>query len=786
MPTRTSAVNILIDSLLPDDLKDPFRVYDKKGLDQLMTEVAKKYPEQYPRLAKQIGDIGRMQAYRRGETFTLEDFKPVIDRSLDYTELEAEEEVLRQRISDPDELRSALAELYGRFSDRITKKTNQAALARRNNIALTVLTGARGKEPQLRDLVSTPGFYPDASGGVVPWFIRKSFAEGMRPADYLAGTYAARAAVTESKRATAQGGFLAKTLSRAAATFTVSSPDCGTTNGVDLTLDEPDIRGRVLQRDTAGFPTGTVIDRKVMAALKAKKLDRVIVRSPMTCGAENGICSRCYGVKSEGRFPKVGEHIGITAATAFGEPLTQAALCLAAGTEVRMADSSIKKIEEIQAGEWVMGADKNGNTFPVEVTALHDQGLQDCRRYGFAVGSTTEMLYLTATPEHKMLVHKKTTSPHNFRKYQGAYGYGGPDNDRAIVLPVGHPSKNIAAVLSVSCSVGGVSEPLAIRKTDESAGRIHCYDITVNHEDHLFVLANGLIVSNSMKHVVSGKGGKKEFSGLNYIQQFVESPEEFKDRSVVAKKEGRVERIEPAPQGGNYVYVAGERHYVPLDRSVEVSIGDELEAGDSITDGLVDVEDILQYKGLGEARKYWVDRLSEMAKASSAAMDRRHFEVLARANVDHIQLDDPVEEGFLPDDVTRYSQFMQKRQINKPPKEYRLKDSVGKWLEQPALHHTVGTKITPKIAKHLEENGFEKVFVSEEEPSFRPQFVRLQQVAATSDDWLASLGGSYLGNQLQQGITRAQDTNIESNIHPVPRLAVGVDYGKDIERTGKF
>lgn len=611
-----SALNVLIDALLPATLQNSDRIYDKKGVDELMTQVAKERPELYPVLAKQLGDIGRKQAYRRGETFLLEDFAPTFDRDPLYAELDAKEALLRKSVSDPDELRSALGDLYSEYSERIAKETNRAALGKRNNIALSVLTGARGKEGQLRDMISTPGFYSDARGGVVPWFVRRSFSEGVRPADFLAGTYSAREAVVGSKRATAKGGFMAKTLSRAAATHVVSQNDCGTTNGIDLPLTEPDLRGRVLQRAVGDFPAGTVLDRKTLASLKNKGTEEVIVRSPLTCGAEHGLCSKCFGVKAEGRFPKIGEHVGITAATSLGEPLTQAAL--------------------------------------------------------------------------------------------------------------------------------------------------------------------------SLKHLTSGKGKAKEFSGLDYLQQFMDSPEEYKDRAIVTTTNGVVDRVQPAPQGGNYVIVSGKEHYVPLSREITVEPGQALEAGDQITDGLLDVEDVVNYKGLGAARRYWADRVSEMAKASNAGMDRRLFEVLARANVDHVDLDDPLEDGYLPDDRTRYSSYVHRRQPAADAMEVPAHAAVGKWLEQPVLHHTIGTKVTPKIADTLAAKGFGKLFVSEQAPAFRPAFVRVQQVASTDDDWLASLGGSYLGSQLQQGIMRAQDTNIEENVHPVPRLAVGVGYAKDIETTGKF
>lgn len=618
MPKRMSAVNLVVDELLPAEFRDPARIYDQKGMSDLLTEVAKSRPDVYPKLAKLLGDIGRKQAWRRGETFRMTDFLPVTDRKALYDALDAEEEALDAAGLEGKAKDDALLDLYARYSALLQKETNDAALAGRNNIAVTVLTGARGKEGQLRDLIASPGFYTDADGRPVPGFIRRSFAEGLRPSDFLAGTFGARSAVTDSKRATAQGGYLSKLLARSSQTYNVSEQDCGTSNGIDLPVDEPDLRGRVLQKAAGGLPAGTVLDRKALAKLKANSKDgaKVLVRSALSCGAEHGVCSKCYGLTAGGRFPKVGEHVGVTAATALGEPIAQ----------------------------------------------------------------------------------------------------------------------------------GGLS----------------------------------------MKHIVSGKGKGSEYSGTDVIMQFVESPEEFRNRTVVADSDGMIEAVEPAPQGGSYITLNGKRHYVPEGREIFVKPGQAVEAGDELTDGLKDPEDVMTYEGLGQARRYWADRLSEIAKASNAGMDRRNFEVLASAIVDHVELDDPVEEGFLPDDTVRYSRFLGRRTVPKQVLSSSPRQAVGSWLEQPALHYTVGTKITRKMADRLGEAGIDEVFHTEQEPGFRPKFVRLQQVPMTDDDWLASLGGSYLGTQLQQGITRAQDTNVEENIHPVPRLAVGVGYGEKLETTGKY
>lgn len=612
---KTTVVNLMLDRMLPEELRDPQRVLNKEGVEELMLRLAKDYPDKYAPVAEFLSETGAELSFTRGETFRLEDFKAPDSRQKVFQDLERAEQELISKGLEGEEKNQARLRLYSDFSERLSKETNQEALSKGNNIALTVLSGARGKKPQLRDLLSSPGFYQDYHGAPIPWFIRRSFSEGLSPADFLAGTYAGRSAVTESKKAVAKGGFLAKTLSRVNYSNLVAKEDCGTTNGIDLSAEDKDIRGRVLQRPSAGYPAGTIITRDVYRELK-KKGGNVIVRSPSTCESEHGMCAKCYGVTSEGRMPRIGEHFGATASQALGEPLAQSAL--------------------------------------------------------------------------------------------------------------------------------------------------------------------------SMKHVTSGSGAGEEYSGLDYLYQFTESPEEFKNRTVVSPVEGVVESVREAPQGGQYLSLGGAEVYIPPDRKVMVEAGQELEAGDPLTDGLMDPEDVIKYKGLGAGRRYYAEKLRDIAEASGAGMDRRNFEVLARTAVDHIRLEDPISEGYLPDDVVSFNQYLHKRPIPEDTRDLDLGAAKGKYLQQNALHFTPGTKITNSVADRLKESGFGKVSVSDREPGFEPQMMRLQAAASFSDDWLGRMGSSYLTRNFEDSKTRALDTNIESNYHPVPRMAVGVNFGDKVDVTGKF
>ena len=103
----------------------------------------------------------------------------------------------------------------------------------------------------------------------------------------------------------------------------VTEPDCRTEAGIPVDAQDPDNAGAVLARSAGGVPAGTIIDAEVMRKLGDAK---ILVRSPMTCNAINGVCAHCAGIRERGTFPEVGDNIGITAAQAIGEKVSQGTL----------------------------------------------------------------------------------------------------------------------------------------------------------------------------------------------------------------------------------------------------------------------------------------------------------------------------------------------------------------------------------------------------------------------------------------------------------------------------
>jgi len=255
----------------------------------------------------------------------------------------------------------------------------------------------------------------------------------------------------------------------------------------------------------------------------------------------------------------------------------------------------------------------------------------------------------------------------------------------------------------------------------------------------------------------------------------------------VAEEDGSVTAIEKAPQGGFYVSVGNNKQYVPPGLEVTVQQGDKVEAGDQLSDGLIDPEDVVRLQGLGAGRKYYADRLHQILEDSGSGTDKRNVEIMARGALDHVVIEDPDGlGGYLPDDVASYSRFSKNFTPPENTQRMKPKHALGQFLQSPALHYTIGTRISPKVMKHLESKGLD-VDASPDAPMFRPELMRLRTATHNADrSWIAAQAGSYLKGNLQDQAIRGTDENIESNTHFVPRLSIGTDFAKDVRTTGKF
>ncbi len=611
----TTIGQVLVNDALPPRFRDYGRVMDSNGIEQVLQQVAREAPEEYAAVTKRLMDIGNSAAFDTGTTIRMSDLRPAYDKRPLLQALDIAEEKIRSDKTLTDAQKSEMIEkLYDKANSRIMEETYNAELARKNQLALQVASKARGNKVQLAAFISTPGTYSDPSGKMVPMFIRHSFAEGLTPAEYWAGSFGARNGVVSTKTATAKGGAFGKLLSASAIAQVITEEDCGTESGLPVKVDDDDNIGAVLAKPAGGYDAGTVITKQVLSDLrKDKRHDEIVVRSPTTCGCKSGICSKCAGIRETGGFPPIGYNLGTNAASAFAERITQGAL--------------------------------------------------------------------------------------------------------------------------------------------------------------------------NVKHSGKKTVGKGSYQGFEMITSLAKVPKVFPDRATLSTVDGTVSKIEDAPQGGKYVFVTeqnGEekRHYVAPGYDIDVKVGDEMEAGDQISDGVIDPSELVKYKGIGEARKYWASRFTKAMRDSGMPANRRNAEVLARTIMNTVKLENEDEAGEgLPGDVLTYTAWStgykpRKSSTFAPP----TVASIGKYLEQPVLHYTIGTRITPSVIKTMKKFKVDRMMVNDTRPEVEPFMERIEDSNAEKKDWMARLGTTYLKSRLMEDVARGAESHLHST-EPYPGIAKGVEFG---------
>jgi DNA-directed RNA polymerase subunit beta' len=270
-------------------------------------------------------------------------------------------------------------------------------------------------------------------------------------------------------------------------------------------------------------------------------------------------------------------------------------------------------------------------------------------------------------------------------------------------------------------------------------------------------------------------GQRQNLTGFARINQLIQVPKTFKGGAAHATIDGIVQSVEPAPAGGHFISVNGTKHYVAKGFEPTVKRGDTVEAGDVLSDGEPSPALITQYKGVGEGRKYFVDIFQKAMRDSGLKSHRRNVELLARGLINHVRMSE--EYGnYAPDDVVPYSTLERNYEPRPGFRSVTPSEAVGKYLERPYLHYSIGTKIRPSMLANMREFGIRNVDVHDDPPPFEPEMIRGMSNLQHDPDWMVRLFGSGLKSSLTKAVHRGA-TSDESGTSFVPSRARAVDFG---------
>lgn len=272
------------------------------------------------------------------------------------------------------------------------------------------------------------------------------------------------------------------------------------------------------------------------------------------------------------------------------------------------------------------------------------------------------------------------------------------------------------------------------------------------------------------------KGASPKLEGIAGIRQLLEVPQSFINKAPLAEQAGVVTKIVAAPHGGTHVYIDNVQHYAGPNLKILVSTGHKVEAGDVLSEGIPKPDELIKHKGFGAGRQYLVDVLHDIYRGQGIDVDKRHLELVARADLNHVKVLEHSDDhhDLVKGEVIPYTTYRDSAAGR--GKLLPIGQAEGTVLGKEVLHFTVGTPLTASVLTTLKGHGIKEVTAITSLPRVEFLMRPMARNPLLHPDWMARLAHRYLKDSLLQG-ARTGGVSDRHSSHPVPAYAYGAEFG---------
>jgi len=648
-------------------------------------------------LLDRMKDLGFRESTRSGLSFGTDDLKTPTTK--DAIIADAEKEVQRNTklyhrgvITDQERYNKVL-DAWTHARERITGEMMEALRAStravegyHNPIFLMAESGARGGVEQIRQLAGMRGLMAKPSGKIIETPIKANFREGLSVLEYFSSTHGARKGLADTALKTADSGYLTRKLADVAQNVVITIEDCGTSQGitkgviykgekVEVSLAQS-IRGRVSRVNIVDPITDEVIvrDSEMISLAAARKLEdmqieKIQVRSPMTCEAPLGVCRRCYGMDlATGQMVEIGMAVGIIAAQSIGEPGTQLTMRTfhiggVATRAVEEKDIKSKREGRVKFVSLSTVVNDEGKTIALsrngEIQILDVKG-RELEKFDIPDGAVITVEDGQQISRGQMLCE---WDPHNIPILAELGGKVRFDDIkegetmRVEADPSGHVRRTIIE------HKGDLHPQIIIEDAD---GKTLDYKYiperaTIEVEDGQVITA-GTLLAKTPREV----GGTQDITGgLPRVTELFEARRP-KEPAVIAEIDGRVEILEEKRRGKRTIVVRNEsgierEHLVPHGKYLRVHGSDRVRAGDPLVEGPLVPHDILRISGEEVVQRYLLREIQNVYRSQRVEIDDKHLEIIIAQMLRKVRVDSLGDTGLLPGSVIDKFEF---RRVN--------------------------------------------------------------------------------------------------------------------------
>jgi len=689
---HTTAGRVLFNDILPKELRFKNDVMERKGLGALVAESFDVLGlERTIRFLDDLKEIGFTYATQSGLTIGMDDLvvppekQKIIDKATKVVE-----GIVRQY----EEGDITDGERYNKVIDTWTRTTSEVGDLMMetlrddrngfNPIFMMSDSGSRGSKDQVRQLAGMRGLMAKPQkkitgqiGEIIEMPIVANFLEGLSVLQYFISTHGARKGLADTALKTADAGYLTRRLVDVAQDVIITEPDCGTIMGIDIgALKEGEeiieslsdrIRGRVTVDDVLDPVVGDILVEAnalltwdLAAKIEDCGVEKVKIRSVLTCEAKRGVCTLCYGTNlATGRMVERGEAVGVVAAQSIGGPGTQLTLRTfhIGGIAGRIAEQTQKVVK-----------------YPGRATF---------KNLRVVTGRADAHIVISRKAEF-VLLDEGDRVRSRFGVPYGARLLVGEDEsvEAAAVIYEWDPySDVILSDKNGTIRFGDLLLDVTIKeKIDDKTGKMQMVvteDREKKHHPHIEVVDdNGNLIGNFIiptDAILMVKDGQQVLAG----DQLCKIPREAsktsditgglprvaelfevrkpKESAVVSEIDGTVE-MGPITRGMRKIIINNESgdeksYVVPQGKHLRVYEGDQVEAGDNLTEGPVNPFDILNISGVNAAQEYLVNGIQEVYRLQGVSINDKHIETIVRQMLQKVQIEDPGDAKFLEGDL---------------------------------------------------------------------------------------------------------------------------------------
>src|SRR5580700_10442204 len=635
-------------------------------------------------LLDNMKELGFHQATESGMSFAASDLKTAPNK--DKVIGEAEGAVLKQQklfergIITNQERYNQVLDTWTHARELITqsmmhdlKNDKRDGKAHLNPIYLMAHSGARGGIEQIRQLAGMRGLMAKPSGQIIETPIKANFREGLSVLEYFSSTHGARKGLADTALKTADSGYLTRKLADICQNMVITTYDCGTTKGitrgvvyrgekVEVSLADA-IRGRVSRTNIVNPITDEVIVREddlvtidIARKIEDLGLEKIQVRSPMTCEAQLGICRLCYGMDlSTGNLVEEGLAVGIIAAQSIGEPGTQLTMRTfhiggAASREVHENEIRTRRAGRVRFARIRSVVNQEGKNVVLtrngEIIIL-DPKERELEKYTDPNGATLLVAEDEEVEVGRVLCQWDPHSVPILAEVGGKVRFDDCIEGRSI-RSEREASGNLRRTV---IEHKGDLHPQII--LEDSAGKILDFyylpeRATIDVQEGQQITAGSILAKNPRE----ATGTQDIVGGLPRVTELFEARKP-KDPAIIAEIDGEVELVAEKKRGKRVIIVRGDdgtevEHIIPHGKQLLVHANDRVRAGDALVRGPLVPHDILRVSGAEAVQQYLLHEIQNVYRSQRVEIDDKHIEIVVSQMLRKLRVEDVGDSTMLP------------------------------------------------------------------------------------------------------------------------------------------